>query len=108
MLSETLTSVDLVMNTLVHVAMELNQVVSWVFKIKPWSLGSDIQAAQWVRSPAVVASVPKVVGVLVSHMLPNVVAFSVHLSFVLENLRPLVVHKVVISDVACRIYWNKA
>ena len=51
---------------------------TWVVKIEPWTLGSDVKTTAWVTCPTVEAFVPEVIGVGVGSVLNTVVTFAVH------------------------------
>ena len=50
-------------------SLEFVQVLSWVFKVQPWSLWSHIESTHWITCPAVEIAIEMVVWVGISIML---------------------------------------
>ena len=59
------------------VTMELNKYLLGVFEVFPWTLRSDVHAAQGISGPAVQASIEEVVRVAVVDLLNTVKSLSV-------------------------------
>ena len=62
---------------------ELVKILSWIFKIEPWSLWTNIKSAQWVRCPAVVDAIVKVVWVSIGVVLMTVQSQVVSIQIIL-------------------------
>ena len=54
------------------IPLELVKILSWVLKIEPWSLWTNIKSAHWVRCPAIVDTVVIVVWVSIGVMLMTI------------------------------------
>ena len=67
--SITSPAISLDMLVLFGIPMELDEVLSWILKIQPWSLWPNIKAASWVGSPAISHTVVEVVRIGVSVVL---------------------------------------
>jgi len=79
-----------------------------VLKVEQGSLGCDIEAALGIGGPAVVTSVPVVVGVAVRHMLEAVVTLSVEHVAGLEGHGHLTCFHVLDSKTEEKVYWHDA
>ena len=60
------------MLVLLCVSLELMEVFSWVFEVEPWSLGTNVEAAEGIGGPAVAHSVVEVVWVSVGVVLISI------------------------------------
>ena len=69
MLSITSPAIGFDVLVLFGVSLELMEVFSWILKVEPWSLGTNIEATHWVGGPAVAHSVVEVVWVSVGVVL---------------------------------------
>ena len=87
--SETSPSIGLFMNILCRVALELYEHLLWSLEVFPGPLGSDIDPAVGIASPAVLAGVEEVVGVCVGQLLHTVVPTTVQPVLRLQGRREL-------------------
>ena len=96
---------DLEAHVLVDVPVEFVKILRWVLEILPWAFGRDVKSTERFSSPAVVACVPVVVGVLVCLMLIDIVTLAIEHRVALECLGEVTSCVVLIGDLERKHDW---
>ncbi len=98
---------DLKAHVLVHVPVEFVKILRWLLEILPWAFRCDVKSTERLGSPAVVACIPVVVGVLVCLMLIDVITLAIEHRIALECLGEVTSCVVLIGDLERKHDWRE-
>ena len=98
---------DLKAYVLVHVPVEFVKILRRLLEILPWAFRRDVKSTERFGSPAVVACIPVVVGVLVCLMLIDVITLAIEHRVALECLGEVTSCVVLIGDLERKHDWRE-